>query len=1233
MTKFSVRKPMTVLVAVVIVFALGLASFRGMTPELLPSIELPYVVTMTTYPGASPEKVEEEVTRPLEETFATLESLESIQSQSQENVSVAIMEFTDDADLDSVSLDIVQKVNQIEGSWDDMVGTPIILKMNPDMLPVMVAAVEREGLDTSELSRLTTEELQAKLEGIEGVASLEVSGLRVEQVNVVLRQEKIDEVNERVAEKVGREFTDKEQELYDSQAELEGTLSDLKAKGAELDKGVEELAEKRGEGSRELAVSWAALLKGLQDQKLLLADLKASLQKLVAEEEAARQATGGILPPEIEQQFSAAKTQMQTGIDQLEAGIASVESMESTLADAQQTLDEATVTGLFGLSSASAQLASGQSQVNTALGQVEQGLTQLEDARDSAIEKADMGSALTMDTVAGILKAQNFSMPAGYVQQGIDDYLVQVGDAVASIEELQELVLLDTGIEDLEPIRLSEVADVFMSDNLGEIYAKINGHDGILLSFSKQSEHATTAVTDNILAKFEQLSEQYSGLRFTPLLNQGDYIYLVLNSITSDLIWGAVFAVIILLLFLRDLRPTFITLCAIPISVVFALVAMYFSGVTINIISLSGLAIAVGRLVDDSVVVIENIFRLRAKGYSPVQAAVNGAGQVAGAIIASTLTTICVFLPIVFVQGLTRQLFTDFALTFGYSLLASLLVALTLVPTMASGMFKKMEPKEHRLLERGIAVYDRVLRWSLRFKPVVLVGATLLLVVSIALVMSRGFAYMPEGNSGQITINITMPKETPLEDRRLIADDAAQRIAEVEGVETAGAMAGNVSFGGGMSLSGGGGGNRESMLDALTVYAILDREADIERITEGIEESLTGIEATYEISSSSMGVSALGGSGITVNLYGDSLENMLTASETLVEAVGDLEGVAKADNGVEEPLPVVRLTVDRSAAATHGLTTAQVHQHVSAALTEKKNATEVTWDTENYGVVMLNNASVDEQLTPDSLKELEFSVTKRDGTTEHVKLSDVVTFSEGRTLPRIQRDEQRRVLPVNIEIAADHNITLVTQEVERTLEALDLPDNVSYEVTGENTTIMESFQELGLMLALGLLLVYLIMVAQFQSLKSPFIIMFTVPLAFTGGFLALLVTGMVLSVISLIGFAMLVGIIVSNAIVLVDYINRLRREGTERIAAIREAAAVRMRPILMTALTTIFALLIMSLGLGNGSEMMQPLAIVCIGGLAYGTLMTLFVIPIIYDLFNKKELRTISEEDLATVDD
>jgi len=576
---------------------------------------------------------------------------------------------------------------------------------------------------------------------------------------------------------------------------------------------------------------------------------------------------------------------------------------------------------------------------------------------------------------------------------------------------------------------------------------------------------------------------------------------------------------------------------------------------------------------------------------------------------------------------MTRQIFKDFGLTFAFALLASLAIAMTLVPALASGLFKRMEPKEHKWLDRMIAVYDRALVWSLKYKPVVLIIAVVLLVSSAWPIMTRGFQYMPEGVSSEISVNLTMPKETTVEQRRQRADEAEVRISAIDGVETVGMMSG-ASSGGmiGFLMGGGGGGNMRQ----VTSYILLEDGADIKRVEEEIAGALEDIDMDVSVSGAgSMDITMLGGSGITINVFGDVTADLIEASGRISEALTGVEGIDEISDGLEDATPEIHFTVDQYKAAEKGLTTAQVFQQVNAALTKESTATSIMYRGDSYNVVLLNEAAEEGDLTPDYIKDLEFPVTKRDGTTERVKLADIAKVSENQTLPSISRADQRRYMPMNIAIGEDYNVTLMAQEVERILEGLSLPTGVSFEVTGESATIMDAFEQLGFMLILGLLLVYLIMVAQFQSLRSPFIIMFTVPLAFTGGFLALLITGKILSVVSLIGFAMLVGVIVANAIVLVDYINRLRLDGMERVQAIREGAATRMRPILMTALATIGALLMMALALGNGSVMMQPLAIVCIGGLAYGTLMTLFVIPIIYDMLSKKELRKIAAEELV----
>ena len=1233
---------------VVIIFALGITSFRAMKPELLPNLELPYVLAMTTYPGATSEKVEAEVTRPLEQGFATLEGLKSIGSQSRANFSMITMEFVDGVNLDTVTIDMLQRIDRIRGGWDDLVGSPVIIKMNPNLMPVVIAAVEQQGSDAAALSRLMEEELQLKLEGIDGVASLSVSGMRREQINVVIRDEYIAGINTKMAFEIEKEIAEKEQDLKNTKADLEAKLNDLKKKNEELKDGVDQFADGMGGGSTKLAQGWADWIKGVGDLKTMLQDMKDQIDSIEAGTdptvEAVILAAGDAAVAEAELQYGgplpgpmedAIRAQVRAevvaqAVGQIKEGMALIQQgidAGTMLADAQGQLDQMTIETQFQLTEGMIALAVAQGQISSGIMQIEAGLEQFDDALENALKMADMSGVLTMGMISTILKAQNFAMPAGYVRQDYQDYLVRVGDEIASIDELRDMALMDTGMDEIGVIKLRDVADVFVSDNLEDIYARINGNDGILLEFMKQSERSTTEVTDAILEKFAELEKQYAGLKFTPMLNQGDYIYRVINSITSDLLWGALFAVLILLLFLRDIRPTFITLCSIPISLVFALVAMYFAGVTINIISLSGLAIAVGRLVDDSVVVIENIFRLRGKGYSPVKAAVSGTMQVAGAITASTLTTICVFLPLVFVEGMTRQIFKDFGLTFAFALLASLAIAMTLVPALASGMFHKMEPKEHKWLDRMIAVYDKALVWTLSYKPVVLIVAVALLGGSAFAIMNKGFQYMPEGVSTEVSVSITMPRESSPDERRARADEAEALISGIDGVKTVGMMSG-ASQGGmiGFLMGGGGGG---SFMRNVTAYVLVEDNANIQQIEADVERVLDGLDLEVNVSGGGgMDITMLGGSGITINVFGDVTADLIEASKRIGDALEGVEGIEEINDGMENATPEIHFTVDRMKAAEHGLTTAQVFQQVNAALTKESVATSVNWSGESYNVVIVNEYAEAGDLTPEYIKDLEFTVTKRDGTTEKVRIADVASVAESQTLPSISRSDQRRYMPINISIGDDYNITLMAQDVENILSGLNLPFGISYEVTGESATIMDAFEQLGFMLVLGLLLVYLIMVAQFQSLKSPFIIMFTVPLAFTGGFLALLLTGKILSVVSLIGFAMLVGVIVANAIVLVDYINRLRLDGMERVAAIREGAATRMRPILMTALATIFALMMMALAVGNGSQMMQPLAIVCIGGLAYGTLMTLFVIPVIYDMFSKKELRKIDSEDL-----
>ena len=1227
MAKFSVKKPLTVFVVVLAVVVLGVVAYLRMTPDLLPNMDFPYVVIVTADPGASPESVEEEITRPMEQSMATLDQIKEVTSTSQNSVSMVMLQFEDGVNMDTISVDIQQKISVLQGQWDDMVGAPYVLKINPSMIPVMVAAVSQEGTDVYALSDLVTDELTGKLEGVTGVASVTVSGALTRQAHVILDQEKMDALSATLEDAVKEQLKKAESQLYAAQKQVtdgEKALSDAKhaaadgvagAAGDAIDKVYERLKDAYGvledtdigDIVGGFITDPDGTLKKLNDN---LKTLQGSMEKLMRELESGR------LRAQVEGDVSDLLVQLMDGLTQM--------------------------TGA-------------ELQLSEARTQIESGLKQIQEAYKKVAEQTDLGGILSISTISGLLTAQNFSMPAGYIDDdsGVS-YMVSVGQKFESSGELADMVLFDLGLEGVAPITLGDVATVVVTDDGDELYTKLNGENGILLSFTKQSNYATAEVSNNITDRFQTLETQYEGLSFVPLMDQGDYIYLIVDTILSSLLWGAVFSVVVLFLFLRDWRPTLITLISIPVSVIFAVVLMYFTGVTINMISLSGLAVSVGMLVDNSVVVIENIYRLRAKGATIVQAAVSGAGQVLGAVTASTLTTVCVFAPIVFVEGLTRQLFTDLALTITYSLLASLLVSLTLVPAMAAGMLRRDFAPKPGLLDKIYPAYRKAIAWSLDHKAGVLLLSLTLLVTTAWGAVSRGFTFMPEIDMNNLSLTVTMPEDTTREEAVALADEVMERVMSVDNIDAAGFMMGSGSMGG-LSMTSTDNGDYD-----VTGYLTMpegtfgsDAGKEIEALCADLpcEVTTTGVMSGM--------MSYMTGSGVSLQVYGDDMEGLQTAAGALGRRIAEVEGIEDVSDGLEDAAPALQVVVDRDKAMTKGITVAQIYMQVAAALQDTTTVSEVTLDGKR--MEMMVDAAADSRLTREKLLELTITpdssisasmssamggstggasasglsqLTGEDSGDEDTSfpLGDVAEVRETVSLNSIQRDQQRRCITVTAAIADGYNVTKVTSAVQQAVAPLALPEGVTVEFNGESEQIMDAMGQVLLMLLLGVVLVYLIMVAQFQSLKSPFIVMFTIPLAFTGGFMGLLISGIEVSVISLIGFVMLVGIIVNNGIVLVDYINQQRLAGMERREAIIDAGVTRLRPILMTSLTTILGLIVTALAKNAGTALIQPIALVCIGGLLYATLMTLFVVPCMYDILSKKDLRQVSEDELKLLD-
>ena len=1286
LSKFSVKKPFTILVSVIMVLMLGAISFTKTTTDLLPEMELPYMVVYTSYPGASAEKVETEVTTVIENAVGTTENLLNINSVSSDNLSVVVLQFADDTNMDTATIDLSTKLNQASSMLGDNVSSPALMAMNPDLMPVMTLTVDYENMGVLELSDFVDHHVLKEIEKTKGVANVTTDCLLKETVQIFLDQDKIDSINNRIIGSVDSELAKAEKEIRDGLKEVNEGLD-------KVNQGIKDVDDKKKESFEEMSklsvqlneaatnlltmsnhitelkayqATFTGIVGGVDQAKEGLGlSADASSADVISAIETKTSTLSGLitvlngedlntikgvlasLPNADVTTIMAAtsKEQLQPIIDGVIGGfnetITSLNSLkelagkyddakvrlnqidieiktsEEVYNTAKSFLDKAGI-DTSDLSKVQADLESGKlvasgeftkgeitlvntkAQLEATKKQLESSLDDLKDAKAEALKKANVDSFLNAQMISQILMAENFDMPAGYIANDDASILVKVGDEFASLDEIQNLLLMSLDVDGLEEVRLSDVANISIVDNHEDIYTKVNGNDAILMSIQKNSTVSTSEVSKQLKKTFNNLEGEYEGLRFTPLFDQGIYIDVIIDSVLDNFIYGALLAIVVLIIFLKDFKPTLVIALAIPFSFMFALVLMYFSGVTINLISLTGLALAVGMLVDNSVVVVENIYRLKLEGKDYKEAAIEGANQVASAIISSTLTTICVFLPIVFTEGMTRQLFTDMGLTIAYSLIASLIVALTLVPTLASTLMKKTKVVDHSWFNKVCDGYGRSLEKALKHRGLILIAVLLLFIATLFGSTRMGMELLPEMDSNQITLSVSLDDpDMPLDDQKVIYDDIMERVQGLEGIDAIG-----TTLNAGMMMSA----------DTTTFYVLAAKDADIPYLKEAIPSSIEDLPITTSLSANQMDLSALGGQGITIKIVGDDLDEIKHAAEDLKSELLTFDGIAEVDNGIEDPQPEFRINVDKNKAMEYGLTIAQVYQSVAAEIMTSTKAGKVTIDNKTYDAkIATEGIDSKEDLMNLNLKG------QKDGKEVEFALKDVATFTDDFGMSSINRENSRRFLSVNATIEEGHNIALVSREIEDKIPYDHYGDHITLEFTGENEMINEAMVNIVQMIALAIAFIYMIMVAQFQSLKAPFIVMFTIPLAFTGGLLALFLTGLNLSMISMLGFLVLSGVVVNNGIVLIDYINQLREAGVEDHESLILAGKTRLRPILMTALTTILSMVTVALGVGQGSAMMQGMAVVTIGGLTFSTILTLYVVPIMVSLMGHKK--------------
>ena len=1277
MEKFSVKKPFTVLVAVIMVLMLGFVSIRNMQTNLLPDVSTPYLMVVTVYPGASPERVESEVSDVMQNALGTVAGVQKITATSAENYSLLLMQFAEETDMNSAVVKVSNKVDQTTASLPSSCLTPSIIEYSLNMNAFMTVAVSREGSDVYELSDFVRDTLVPYVERKGGVSSVSTNGLIEKMVQVQLSQEKIDAINEKLLEVIDAQLADAKAQLDSAEAQIEEGRKEYNRQFNNYNKTVSSAVMQQFSGqvadavetvrkqAQALLDSVNQLIAVVQEPEIqqALIDVRDGLQRVMDKFEATGMKDIDSLIDivaelrEITDKLTTALQQLQerlnaeTGTDGSTAtDLAddlqvqqSLNTVYNTLNDVIKAMDD--VPGLMSTFSdalgsysqqqmgAYMQFTEAREMLNNYEKQLETAKQQYEDAKEKAMASSDVSKMLDIDTLAQLIYAQNFSMPAGYVKdENNKSWLLKVGEEYDSIDDISGALLLH--VDGFGDVRLSDVADVEVIDNAEDSYTRLNGERAAVLKIYKGSTTSASEVSSNCLAAFDELEAQYDGLHVVVLSNQGNYITVIVSSILSSMLVGAALAIIVLALFLRDIKPTLVVGFSIPLSVVFAVVLMYFTNMDLNVMTLAGLSLGIGMLVDNSIVVIENIYRLRSRGVPAARAAVQGTKQVGMSIVASTLTSVCVFLPVVFSSSIVRSLLQPMSLCIGYCLMASLIVAVTVVPAAASTVLKKAEPKQLKWFDKIQDKYAQSLEWCFKHRALPLVAAVVLLAFCGWKVLSMGVELLPTITSNEAIVTISTGKDITKEESYAIAGEAAEALLNVEHVQEVGITTDTRVAGmdiGQLGLPS----TITDLLSAANSYGtyqvnvMLDESlssTEIETARVALENAMANIEgctATVEISGMQELTSQLA-SGLSVKVYGPDSETITQLSEKVVEIVNSTDGFANATNGLGSGDATINLQIDRDKVRACGLTVAQVYQQIAAKLTTTTTAqTPVTVDGTTMSVEISNNL---DPVTKENMMDITFetSVMSADGSiaTGTCTLADIATWTTGSAPDSITSEDQTQYVSVTADTLDGYNTTVQARELQKKLNdfaaSSEMPDGCSFSMGGESETVNYMVNEMVQWLGLALPFVYLVMVAQFQSLLSPFIVLFTVPLAFTGGLLGLLATGQQLTMISLMGFIVLMGTVVNNGIVFVDYANQLRLGGMERRAALIATGKTRMRPILMTTLTTVLAMLQLVFSDDMASQLMSGMAIVIICGLTYATLMTLYVVPLLYDLLFKK---------------
>ncbi|MBM3235389.1 efflux RND transporter permease subunit [Candidatus Poribacteria bacterium] len=821
---------------------------------------------------------------------------------------------------------------------------------------------------------------------------------------------------------------------------------------------------------------------------------------------------------------------------------------------------------------------------------------------------------LSINQLVQVLQFGNLNLPAGHIVERREEYLLRTIGQYSSLDELRRTVV--TAYQGA-PIRLVDVAEVI--DHTKEVrgFARANEVEGVVVIVSKQSGANTVEVVDAVKKRWGELEKQFpEGIKSYTVFDQGKIVSRVTSRTASSGIWGAILAIIVLYLFLRNFRPTFAIAVAIPLSIATTFIPIYFAGYTLNIMTLAGLALGVGMLVDNAVVVIESVFRHLEEGEGRIEAAKNGASEVGMAITSSTLTTMIVFLPLIFIKGIAGKLSQGLALTIAFALFASLFVALTIVPMIASKLFsrrvggsrKRVSAGESRFWGRFMDGYRSFLASVLRHRAlaIVVVGVVFIGTVVLGYFMPREF--VPPSDNEFVMFKVSLPVGAPLEETDKVVKMVEDTIRLQEGVDMVASMLGTSEMTQGDPTS------PEGVNEAMMMVQLKEkseRKRSSMQIQEDIRKALpviSGVKWEFFDMSRMMSGGGAAQKPINIKIFGKDLNTLSQIAEEIKTAIKDVRGVYDIESSLQKAKPELHIQPDRTVASLRALTVGQI----ATAMQTSMDGQVATRYREAGDEVDVRVELQDEDTK--TLNEVKQTFIASPLGTQ-VRLGEVTKIEAAKGPVKLTRENRKRTISVGANISG-RDLGGAMKEIQSILKKMQLPSGYFTEYGGEYEQMMETIIALLIALLLAILLIYMVMAALFESLVHPLTVMFTLPLGIIGVLLALFMTGTSISMTSLMGVLILFGIVVNNAIVLVDYVNQLRKRGMERSEAIVRGASIRLRPILITAFTTILGLVPMAIDRAEGAEMRAPMAISLIGGLLVATILTLVVIPVIYSIMD-----------------